>query len=59
LQKIGEQSEKPFYKNFAEKIKSFLFSLKLNAGIPDFPASCQSGTGLKLINDAVNGPVSD
>jgi hypothetical protein len=31
----------------------------LNAGMPDCPASCLSGTGLKITNDAVNGPVPE
>jgi hypothetical protein len=29
------------------------------AGIPDCPASCQPGTGLKITNDAVHGPVPE
>jgi hypothetical protein len=34
-------------------------SVTLNAGMPDCPASCQSGTGLKITNDAVHGPVPE
>jgi hypothetical protein len=30
-----------------------------NAGMPDFPASSQSGTGLKKTNDAGTGPVPE
>jgi hypothetical protein len=30
-----------------------------NAGMPDCPASGQSGTGLKKTNDAETGPVPD
>jgi hypothetical protein len=30
-----------------------------NAGMPDCPASSQSGTGLKKANDAGTGPVPD
>jgi hypothetical protein len=30
-----------------------------NAGMPDRPASGQSGTGLKKTNDAATGPVPD
>ncbi len=30
-----------------------------NAGMPDCPASNQSGTGLKITNDAGTGPVPD
>jgi hypothetical protein len=31
----------------------------LNAGMPDCPASWQSGTGLKITNEAVIGPVPE
>ncbi len=31
----------------------------INAGMPNCPASDQSGTGLKITNDAGSGPVSD
>jgi hypothetical protein len=31
----------------------------INAGMPNYPASNQSGTGLKKTNDAGTGPVPD
>jgi hypothetical protein len=31
----------------------------INAGMPDCPASDQSGTGMKKTNDAGTGPVPD
>jgi hypothetical protein len=31
----------------------------INAGMPDCPASDQSGTGMKKTNNAGNGPVPD
>ncbi len=31
----------------------------INAGMPDCPASDQSGTGLKKTNDAGTGPILD
>jgi hypothetical protein len=31
----------------------------INAGMPDYPASGWSGTGMKKTNDAGTGPVQD
>jgi hypothetical protein len=42
-----------FYKNLELQFKF------QNAGKPDCPASSQSGTGLKITNDAGTGPVPD
>jgi hypothetical protein len=39
--------------------ESLLLSVTLNAGMLDCPASCQSGTGLKITNDAVHGKVPE
>jgi hypothetical protein len=46
---------------FDEKteVETLPLSVTLNAGIPDCPASCQSGTGLKITNDAIHGPVRE
>jgi hypothetical protein len=43
-----------FFQHFRAKRKDFL-----NTGIPDCPASCQSGTGLEKTNDAVSSPVPE
>jgi hypothetical protein len=37
---------------------AFMF-VCINAGMPDCPASDQSGTGIKKTNDAGTGPVLD
>jgi hypothetical protein len=47
-----------FYQKFS-KNEILRFYITLNAGMPDCLASCQSGTGLQIINDAKNGPVPD
>jgi hypothetical protein len=43
-----------FFQHFCAKRKDFL-----NTGMPDCPASCQSGTGLEKTNDAVSSPVPE
>jgi hypothetical protein len=35
------------------------FKRNTKCWMPDCPASCQSGTGLKITNDAVHGPVPE
>jgi hypothetical protein len=54
-----------YFRNFLKHFRDFLQHIRakrkgfLNDGMPDCPASCQSGTGLEKTNDVGISPVTE